>query len=75
MLRGAMDSKLKVSVAEVLFDFQSTWFRPATSVTAATLSSFGETERNQLKAIGQYALQNLELPETLKAAVQDRLDH
>jgi hypothetical protein len=74
MLQGGMNSTLKVSLVEVLFDFQSTWFRPSTPVTAAPLSSYGKAERNKLKTIGQYALQNLELPKTLKAALQDRLD-
>lgn len=74
MLRGEMDSNLKVSLVEVLFDFQSTWFRPSTPVTAAPLSSYGEAERNKLKSIGHYALQNLELPKALKTAVQDVLN-
>lgn len=74
MLRGEMDGNLKVSLVEVLFNFQSTWFRPSTPVTAAPLSSYGEAERNVFRGLGQYALKNIELPKILKAAVQDVLD-
>ena len=73
MFKGITADKLKIGLVEVLFDFQRTWFRPSTPVSTVPLSAFKPNERLKLHSVGEYALQNLTLPDTLQQAVKDTL--
>jgi hypothetical protein len=73
MLQGNTTIALKHSLVEALFDFQIDWFRPSTPVEEAPFNSLGDVERQQLKIIGEYAINYLELNNELSGAVKRAL--
>jgi hypothetical protein len=75
MLRGGLPESLRPVLVEALFDFQpQEWFRPSTEVSCAPLERFGAMARQRMRAIGEYALKNVSLPERTRQAVADTLE-
>ena len=73
MLQGTTTIELKHGLVEALFDFQSDWFRPSTPVEEAPFDSLGAAERQQMKAIGEYAIGYLQLQDALAEKVKQTL--
>ncbi len=73
LLKGPLESDLKTSLVEVLFNFQESWFRQSTPTTCVPLAAFSGDAKAKLREIGEYALEHVTLDGSLTAAVKGQL--
>lgn len=75
MLKESLPEKLRPHLVASLFDYKpGEWFRPASVSTPPDRRLATPPARARLREIGEFALQNLDLPATDKLAVQKALE-
>jgi hypothetical protein len=71
LLRVGLAPRLRGSLVEVLFDYRpGEWYVPAISYQPPPLSGYSSEARTELRKLGDYALQSVELTAQQRAAVQ-----
>lgn len=75
LLKGHLQEALKPELIDVLFDYKpAEWYTPSDFYNPPPLSSYSKAAREELRKLGRYLLQNLELMETRKDAVRRTLE-
>jgi hypothetical protein len=75
ILRGPLETNLKISLVEVLFDYRpKEWFIECSPPKPPELAAASEPARDILLRMGEYALASLALPEPLRSRVRSTVE-
>jgi hypothetical protein len=74
LLSGALPEPLRPFLVEVLFDYRpGEWFRPSWSVPRPSRAAMTTEARQELHAIGRFALESIDLTKTQQLAIEQTL--
>jgi hypothetical protein len=76
-LQGPMAAELKPALVETIFDYQpKEWYpgKPTTIPTPPPPSAVGKDANAAMRKIGEYALKNVQLSESLKKTVESFME-
>lgn len=75
LLKAGLPVHLRGDLVEVLFDYRpEVWYVPAISVQPPPWSGYSAEARTELRTLGRYALETVELTPTQRAAVERALE-
>lgn len=74
MLGGSMDETLKIELVRVIFDYSANWYPPRNMPKPPNPEAIQPDAKIVLRSVGESALSMKKLSDSLRAAVERRLD-